>query len=157
MFKHKGDVQSAKRKISCEETAINNFVVSFRGQLFMATVEIWTRLYIYTASCTRGHYNFQTWFDPGPCPPFWKIKKCFLWSILLKQTIKKTKTFRLRNKGSYYVSPPFWRVLHHLDETFQGSCTHKRNEVICKISTKVDGIKSLTLDQSCWTSKCSSF
>ena len=28
-FKRKGDVQSAKRKISHEEMAINNFVVSF--------------------------------------------------------------------------------------------------------------------------------
>ena len=66
---NKGDVQSAKRKISREETAINNFVVSFLGRLFMATVEIRTRLYIYTASCTRGHYNLQTWIDPSPCWP----------------------------------------------------------------------------------------
>ena len=31
-------MQSGKRKISRKETAINNFVVSFPGPLFMATV-----------------------------------------------------------------------------------------------------------------------
>ena len=88
-------MQSAKRKISREDVAINNFVVSFRG--------------------------------PN--------------SLL----------------GPSYVSPPFWRVLHHWAETFQRSCKHKRNEAVCKISTEVDGIKSSTFDQSCWTSMCSSF
>ena len=66
-------MQSAKRKISREETAINKFVVSFRGLLFMATVEIRT-LYIHTASCTRGHYNLQTWIDPSPCLLFEKSR-----------------------------------------------------------------------------------
>ena len=70
-------MQSAKREISREETAINNFVVSFRGLLFMATVEIRTRLYIHTASCTRGHYNLQTWIDPSPCLLFEKSRNVF--------------------------------------------------------------------------------
>ena len=70
----KGNGQSVKRKISREETAINNFVVFFQGLLFMAMVEIRTRLYTYTASCPRRHYELQTWIDPIQCPPF-RLKK----------------------------------------------------------------------------------
>ena len=67
-----GDVQSANRKISHDEAAIDNFVVFFQGPLFMAMAEIRTRLYIYmyNASCPHRHYNLQTWIDLCQCLPF---------------------------------------------------------------------------------------